>query len=71
MQAVGKHYCSIWKTDFSRSRLYFVYPLSSLLRFVTTSYSAIFMSSLTENNRSLTSPRSSIDYPKAMERILA
>lgn len=68
MHAVGKHYCSIWKTDLSFNRLYFVYPFSSFLP-VTTSYSAIFISSLTENNRSLTYPLSSIDSPKAIDLI--
>jgi len=68
IQAVGKHSCSIWKTDFNFSLLYLVYPFY-YLRPVTTSYSAIFMSSLTENKRNLTYPLSSIDSPKAIDLI--
>jgi hypothetical protein len=67
MQAVGKHYCSIGKTDLSFNRLYLVSFLSYFFN-GTTSYSAIFMSYEIENNRNFTYPLSSIDYPKDIER---
>lgn len=68
MQAVGKHYCYIGKIDLSLSLVYFCSFFSSFFN-GKTSYSAIFISSATENNLNLTSPLSSIDSPKEIDRI--
>lgn len=68
MQAVGKHYCSIWVIDLSFSLLYFVSFLSYFFN-GTTSYSASFISSAIENSLSLTYPRWSIDYPNEIDLI--